>query len=260
MSEEKDKKEKHGKGHKPEGKGDGHPKGDAQHKGEGHKAAPPKGGPKKEKRSKAAAPVEAEVDTGPQEPAPTPRLLTHFRQTVVPGLQQKFGFKNVLAVPRLEKIVISMGVGKLASAGEKGKVEQAEKELGVIAGQKPIRCKAKKAVANFKIREGQETGLKVTLRGNRMYEFLDRLVSLAIPRVRDFRGLSPDGFDKKGNYNFGFNEQTVFPEVNSAEVTFQQGMNITMVTTASNPDEGRELLKHFGFPFRTDEKEKGAKS
>jgi large subunit ribosomal protein L5 len=157
-------------------------------------------------------------------------------------------------VPRLDKVVISMGIGKLVTAGEKGKVEQAEKELGVIAGQRPVRCKAKKSVANFKVREGQETGLKVTLRGARMYEFVDRLVSLAIPRVRDFRGLSPTGFDKEGNYNFGFVEQTVFPEVNAAEVTFQQGMNVTVVTTAPDPDQGRELLRQFGFPFRTDEK------
>jgi large subunit ribosomal protein L5 len=143
-----------------------------------------------------------------------------------------------------------MGLGKAAAAGEKAKIEQAEKELGVIAGQRPVRCKAKKSVANFKIREGQETGLKVTLRGARMYEFLDRLITLAIPRVKDFRGLPPNAFDKNGNYNFGFNEQTVFPEVDSAAVTFQQGMNITMVTTARSPDEGRELLKGFGFPFR----------
>ena len=162
-----------------------------------------------------------------------------------------------MAVPRLEKIVISMGLGKAVTSGEKGKMEQAEKELGVIAGQKPLRCKAKKSVANFKIREGQETGLKVTLRGNRMYEFLDRVISLAIPRVKDFRGLNPDGFDKSGNYNFGFNEQTVFPEVDSAAVTFQQGMNITMVTTARNPGrKADELLKAFGFPFKTDAKEK----
>jgi large subunit ribosomal protein L5 len=151
-----------------------------------------------------------------------------------------------------------MGVGKFATAGGegKGKIEQAEKELSVIAGQKPVRCIAKKSVANFKVREGQETGLKVTLRGNRMYEFVDRLISLAIPRVKDFRGLNPSGFDKGGNFNFGFGEQTIFPEVDAAAVTFQQGMNITLVTTAASPDEGRELLKGFGFPFRTDAKEK----
>jgi large subunit ribosomal protein L5 len=187
-------------------------------------------------------------------PAPPPRLIAGYREQVVPALSQKFGYTNKLAVPRLEKIVISMGLGKAVTAGEKGRLEAAEKELAVIAGQKPVRCKAKKSVANFKVREGMETGLKVTLRGNRMYEFLDRLITLAIPRVKDFRGLNPDGFDKGGNYNFGFTEQTVFPEVDAAAVTNQQGMNITMVTTARSPDEGRELLKGFGFPFRTDEK------
>lgn len=160
-----------------------------------------------------------------------------------------------MAIPRMEKIVISMGLGKAVTAGEKGKIEQAEKELAVIAGQKPVRCKAKKSVANFKVREGMETGLKVTLRGARMYEFLDRLISMAIPRVKDFRGLDPNGFDKAGNYNFGFTEQTVFPEVNAAEVTFQQGMNITMVTTASNAEHGRELLRQFGIPFRDTSKQ-----
>ena len=192
-----------------------------------------------------------DADETPSTPAPPPRLIAHYKEKVVPALQQRFGYKNNLAVPRLEKIVISMGLGKAVTAGEKGKLEQAEKELSVIAGQKPVRCKAKKSVANFKVREGQETGLKVTLRGNRMYEFLDRLITLAFPRVKDFRGVNPDGFDKTGNYNFGFNEQTVFPEVDGATVTFQQGMNITMVTTArGNVDAGRELLKQFGFPFR----------
>jgi large subunit ribosomal protein L5 len=234
MSEEKKEKSKHPKGAPPPGKG----------------------APKKEKKPKGqpAAEAAAAADEGPQTPVPPPRLLEHYRQKVVPELQQKFGYKNRLAVPRLDKVVISMGVGKLVTAGEKGKVEQAEKELGVIAGQRPVRCKAKKSVANFKVREGQETGLKVTLRGARMYEFVDRLVTLAIPRVRDFRGLAPSGFDREGNYNFGFVEQTVFPEVNAAEVTFQQGMNVTVVTTAPNPDQGRELLRQFGFPFRTDEK------
>ncbi len=211
--------------------------------------------PKKDKKPKN----EQVEDSGPEEaqqPAPTPRLLMHYREKVLPALQQHFGFKNQLAVPRLEKIVISMGVGKFATAGGegKGKVEQAEKELSVIAGQRPVRCKAKKSVANFKVREGMETGLKVTLRGNRMYEFLDRMLALAFPRVKDFRGESPGSFDKNGNYNFGFNEQTVFPEVDAAAVNFQQGMNVTIVTTARKPEEGRELLKQFGFPFRSDEK------
>jgi large subunit ribosomal protein L5 len=205
-------------------------------------------------KQKAGAVEQAGDDDAPAVPAPPPRLIAHYREKVVPELKQKFGYTNIMAVPRLEKIVISMGLGKAVTSGEKGKFEQAEKELSVIAGQKPLRCKAKKSVANFKVREGQETGLKVTLRGGRMYEFLDRLISLAIPRVKDFRGLSPSGFDDDGNYNFGFNEQTVFPEVDGASVTFQQGMNITMVTSAGSADEGRELLKGFGFPFRDDSK------
>lgn len=187
------------------------------------------------------------VDSGP---APTPRLYTAYRERVSPALKEKLGVKNDFAVPRLEKIVISMGLGKAMTGGEKVKMEQAEKELSVIAGQKPVRTKSKKSVSNFKLREGMEIGLKVTLRGNRMYEFLDRLITLAIPRVKDFRGLDPNGFDKAGNYNFGFNEQTVFPEVDSAAVTFQQGMNITMVTTAQDAESGRELLRQFGMPFR----------
>jgi len=244
MAEEKKEKQKQPKseGHKPEGQKP--PKGEAQ----------AKGGGKKEKKPKGPAAEPQEQDLGPQLPPPPPRLLLHYREKVVPALKEKFGYRNALAVPRLEKIVISMGVGRLATGAEKGKIEQAEKELGVIAGQKCVRCKARKSVANFKVREGQETGLKVTLRGARMYEFLDRLITLAIPRVRDFRGLAMDSFDKSGNFNFGFVEQTVFPEVNAAEVQFQQGMNITLVTTAPDPDRGRELLKQFGFPFRTDEK------
>ncbi len=222
-----------------------------QEKQEKKKQAPKAGAEKKARKPKSAATVAA--DTGadePQGPAPTPRLLERFNKELAPAMQQKLGIKNLLAVPRFEKIVISMGLGKAMTSGEKAKMEQAEKELAVIAGQKPVRCKARKSVANFKVREGMETGLKVTLRGNRMYEFIDRLISLAIPRVKDFRGLDPKGFDKAGNYNFGFNEQTVFPEVDGAQVTFQQGMNITMVTTARNVEHGRELLKQFGMPFR----------
>src|SRR3954465_1799705 len=252
MSEKKkqDDKEK-----KPKGQKSGGDKahGGGDHGGKGGKG----GGEKKAKKPKGAAAAEEVADEGPQQPAPPARLYERFKAEIAPALGEKTGQKNRLAVPRLEKIVISMGVGRFATEGGDGKakMQQAEKELSVIAGQKPVRTKAKKSVANFKVREGMETGLKVTLRGQRMYEFLDRLITLAIPRVKDFRGLDPNGFDKAGNYNFGFTEQTVFPEVNAAEVTFQQGMNITMVTTARNPDEGRELLKQFGFPFRTEEKE-----
>lgn len=217
---------------------------------EGGKAKGEKGAGKA-KKPKAAAPEEQAGGADEvKQPAPPARLYERFKAEIIPALKAKLGTSNLLALPRLEKIVISMGLGKAVTAGEKGRIEQAEKELAVIAGQKPVRCKAKKSVANFKVREGQETGLKVTLRGTRMYEFLDRLIALAIPRVKDFRGLDPDGFDKRGNYNFGFTEQTVFPEINAADVTNQQGMNITMVTTAKNPEQGRELLRLLGMPFR----------
>jgi len=242
---EKEKDKKHS-GKKPESKGE-----HAKHEGKG-------GGKqgKQEKKPRNAETAAAPEKDEPQQPAPPPRLIAHYREKVVPALKEKFGYSNLLAVPRLEKIVLSQGLGRFAVEGGEGKTkfQQAEKELSVIAGQKAVRTKAKKSVANFKVREGMETGAKVTLRGARMYEFLDRLITLAIPRVKDFRGLNPDGFDNGGNYNFGFNEQTVFPEVNAAEVTFQQGLNVTMVTTAASPDEGRELLRQFGFPFRTEEK------
>ena len=207
---------------------------------------------KAKKAAKQAAPEEVETDEGPKQPAPPARLYERYRKELVPALQKTLGVDNVHAVPRLEKIVISMGLGRFATEGGEGKAkfQQAEKELQVIAGQKPVRCKAKKSVANFKVREGMDTGVKVTLRGARMYEFLDRMITLAFPRVKDFRGIDPSGFDKSGNYNFGFTEQTVFPEVDGAAVTFQQGMNITMVTRSVKPDHGRELLKQFGMPFR----------
>src|SRR4051794_18108003 len=187
MSEqEKQEKKKHPKGEHGDPKGGG---GKGQNKGQ-KQSKKPKG---------AAAAAEEAADETPQQPAPPARLADRYRKEIVPALQQRFGYKNVMAVPRLEKVVISMGLGKAMTAGEKAKLEQAEKELAVIAGQRPVRCKAKKSVANFKVREGMETGLKVTLRGSRMYEFFDRLITLAIPRVKDFRGLNPTGFDKAGN-------------------------------------------------------------
>jgi large subunit ribosomal protein L5 len=189
-------------------------------------------------------------------PVPTPRMFKMYTDTIAPALQQELGIKNKLALPRLEKVVISMGLGKAMVAGEKAKMDTAEKELAIIAGQKPVRCKAKKSVANFKVREGMETGLKVTLRGNRMYEFVDRLITLAFPRVKDFRGVSNNGFDRLGNYNFGFSEQTVFPEIIAADVVSQQGMNVTMVVKNGSVNGSRELLKKFGFPFKNDEKVK----
>jgi large subunit ribosomal protein L5 len=227
--------------------------------GKGPGKGAPKGAPKAERKSKKQAAVEV-VDTGADEavsePAPPARFAIAYREQIAPALKTQFKLKNSLEVPRLDKIVISMGLGRFGVAGGEGRgnIEKAERELSVIAGQKPVRCKAKKSVANFKLREGMDSGLKVTLRGTRMYEFLDRLISLAFPRVKDFRGLSPAAFDGDGNYNFGFTEQTVFPEVDTATVTFQQGMNITMVTTSRNTEQSRELLRAFGFPFRTTEK------
>jgi len=228
-------------------------------KPEGAAAAAKAAGQAKARKAKAAEQdIEVADEQALKQPAPPARLYERFKSEIVPALQQKLGVTNKYAVPRLEKIVISMGLGRFATEGGEGKqkINQAEKELATIAGQKPVRCKAKKSVANFKVREGMDTGIKVTLRGARMYEFLDRMITLAFPRVKDFRGVDPKGFDKSGNYNFGFNEQTVFPEVDAAAVTFPQGMNITIVSTAKNAEEGRELLGGFGFPFKTPENQK----
>jgi large subunit ribosomal protein L5 len=229
----------------------GKPEGAA--KGGGQKG----GGEKKARKPKPEAAQEEAADETPSQPAPPPRLYERYRKELIPNLQKTLNLDNVYAVPRLAKIVISMGLGRFAVEGGEGKskFQQAEKELQVIAGQKPMRCKAKKSVANFKVREGMDTGIKVTLRGARMYEFLDRMISLAFPRVKDFRGIDPKGFDRSGNYNFGFTEQTVFPEVDGASVTFQQGMNITMVCQATKPEHSRELLRQFGMPFREDGKQ-----
>ncbi len=177
------------------------------------------------------------------------RLKDLYKSKVAPELIEQFGYKNRMAVPRLEKIVVSMGVGKASQ--DKKFLELAKADLTAITGQLPLVCKAKKSVSNFKVRAGMETGLKVTVRKERMYEFMDRLVSLAIPRVRDFRGLDPDGFDGRGNYSMGLTEQTVFPEINPAKIEFQQGMNITFVTTAKSDEEARRMLMLFGMPFKT---------
>ncbi len=179
------------------------------------------------------------------------RLKDLYKSKVIQELTKEFGYKNSMAVPRMEKVVISMGIGKATQ--DKKFLESAKKELMMIAGQMPVACKAKKSVSNFKVREGTETGLKVTVRGVRMYEFMDRLISLAIPRVRDFRGLNDKSFDGRGNYSMGLSEQSVFPEINVAKMEFQQGMNITFVTTAQTNDEARRLLELFGMPFKRPE-------
>ena len=178
------------------------------------------------------------------------RLKDLYKSKIVQELTSEFNYRNPMAVPRMEKIVISMGVGKAIQ--DKKFLEMAKKDLTMISGQIPVVCKAKKSVSNFKLREGMETGLKVTIRGIRMFEFMDRLISLAIPRVRDFRGLNSEGFDGRGNYSMGLSEQSVFPEINAAKVEFQQGMNITFVTTARTDAEARKMLQLFGMPFKKD--------
>ena len=181
------------------------------------------------------------------------RLRDLYKSRVVPGLTKEFGYKNPMAVPRMEKIIISMGVGRATQ--DKKFLESAKKDLMMISGQMPAVCKAKKSVAGFKVRQGMETSLKVTLHGVRMYEFMDRLVNLAIPRVRDFRGLNPNSFDGRGNYSMGLAEQSVFPEINPAQMEFQQGMNITLVTTANTDEEAERMLSLFGMPFKPTETE-----
>jgi large subunit ribosomal protein L5 len=177
------------------------------------------------------------------------RLLEKYRKEVVPELKTKLGYTNDLAVPRIEKVVISMGIGKALE--NKNRLDAAAKDLATIAGQAPVRCKARKSVANFKLRKGSDIGLKVTLRGARAFEFIDRLISIVIPRIRDFRGLSPKAFDQAGNYSLGLGEQTVFPEINLDKVEFVQGMNITIGVRARKKEDSLELLKRLGVPFRT---------
>ncbi|NLX57327.1 MAG: 50S ribosomal protein L5 [Planctomycetaceae bacterium] len=177
-----------------------------------------------------------------------PRLQQKYEQDILPALSEKLGRTNRLALPRLEKIVVNMGVG--VAIQDKKYLEMAVEALGQITGQKPIITKSRRAIAGFRLRENVPIGCKVTLRRARMYEFLDRLISLALPRVRDFRGVNPDAFDGLGNYSLGLTEQLVFPELNPDKFTRVQGMNITMVTTTRSNDEARELLRLFGVPFR----------
>ncbi|HVQ07863.1 MAG TPA: 50S ribosomal protein L5 [Allosphingosinicella sp.] len=175
------------------------------------------------------------------------RLRAEFDEKIVPAMIEKFGYKNRMEVPRLDKIVINMGVGEATQ--DKKKVETAAQEMELIAGQKPVITKAKKSIAQFKLREGMPIGVKVTLRRERMYEFLDRLVTIALPRVRDFRGLNPKSFDGRGNYAMGLKEQLVFPEINYDRIEKVRGMDIIVTTTAKTDDEARELLRLFNFPF-----------
>jgi large subunit ribosomal protein L5 len=177
-----------------------------------------------------------------------PRLKARYREEIVPALRSEFDIANIMQVPGLTKIVVNMGVGE--AARDSKLIEGAIRDLTAITGQKPAVTKARKSIAQFKLREGMPIGAHVTLRGDRMWEFMDRLLSLALPRIRDFRGLSPKQFDGRGNYTFGLTEQVMFHEINQDKIDRSRGMDITIVTTATNDDEGRALLKQLGFPFK----------
>ena len=178
----------------------------------------------------------------------SPRLKDRYRAEIAPALKSEFAFKNAMMIPSLTKIVVNMGVGE--AARDSKLIEGAIRDLAIITGQKPQVTKSRKSIAQFKLREGMPIGAHVTLRGDRMWEFADRLLSISLPRIRDFRGLSPKQFDGKGNYTFGLTEQVVFPEIEQDKVDRPRGMDITIVTTARTDDEGRALLKHLGFPFK----------
>lgn len=219
------------------------------------KAAPAKApAEKKAATEKKAAPEKAPAEkkapeTAAAQPKVPPRLREKYSKDVVSKLMERFGYKNVMQVPRLQKIVLNVGLGE-ATANPK-MIDTAVAEVAAITGQKPIIRRAKKSIANFKLRQGMPVGVTVTLRRERMWEFLDRLVSIALPRVRDFRGVSPRGFDGAGNYTLGLREQIVFPEINFDKVEKAKGMNITMVTTAESDEQAKELLTYLGVPFRS---------
>jgi len=211
--------------------------------------------PKEEQEAKAAKPEAKEApaqkeqkEKRPERPAPVPRLQIHYRDAVVKQLMQQFGYKTAMQVPRIEKIVLNMGVGE--TVADKKVMDSAVSDMTKIAGQKPLVTKSRKSIAAFKIRAGYPVGCKVTLRGRRMYEFLDRLVSIAMPRIRDFRGISGRSFDGQGNYNMGVKEQIIFPEVEYDKIDAIRGMNITISTTAKSDNEAKALLSAFRFPFR----------
>jgi large subunit ribosomal protein L5 len=218
------------------------------------KAAQPAG----EKAPKAAKAAKGGSGAGPRADAPaaapinvdgyTPRLKKHYEEVVRPKLVEQFGYKNPMQVPTIEKIVLNMGVGESTADSKKASV--AAGDLGLIAGQKPVVTKARKAISTFKVRENMPIGAKVTLRKTRMYEFLDRLVNVALPRVRDFRGLNPKSFDGRGNYALGIKEHLVFPEINYDKAEAIWGMDVIIATTAKTDEEARALLSHFNFPFR----------
>jgi large subunit ribosomal protein L5 len=208
------------------------------------KAKPPKGEPKGQAAAEAKPGAEAPRHAAKERP----RLRARFEKEVSVALMKELELKNPMAVPRLHKIVVNMGVGEATQNAKL--IDPAVNELGQITGQKPVVTRAKKSIAAFKVREGMPIGAMVTLRGDRMYEFLDRLLSIVLPRVRDFKGVSTKSFDGRGNYTLGLHDQLIFPEIDYAKVDKLKGMNVTIVTTASSDDQARSLLKHLGMPFR----------
>jgi large subunit ribosomal protein L5 len=223
---------------------------DAKGKDAKPKPAQPKqqqAAPKKEAQKKEA-PAAAKKEAVPELPPPPARLAMYYKDKVVPELMQKFGYKTVMQVPRLRKITVNMGVGETTT--DKKILDNALADMTKIAGQKPVVTKSRKSIANFKIRAGFPVGCMVTLRGARMYEFFDRLVNIAMPRIRDFRGVSNRAFDGRGNYNLGFKEQIIFPEIDYDKIDALRGMNIAITTTAKTDDEARALLSAFRFPFK----------
>src|SRR5574338_491833 len=210
----------------------------------------------KAEAAEAPKPEKVAKEPGKKPANYTPRLKADYDERIVAEMTKRFGYKNRMEVPRLDKIVINMGVGEATQ--DKKRVETAAAEMQQIAGQKPVITKAKKSIAQFKLREGMPIGCKVTLRRERMYEFLDRLITIALPRVRDFRGLNPKSFDGRGNYALGLKEQIIFPEINYDQIDKVRGMDIIVTTTAKTDDEARELLRLFNFPFPRDEEQKAA--
>jgi large subunit ribosomal protein L5 len=230
----------------------GAPKGESS-KGDQAKAAKPQGQPKKEKKEKAGAQEPRRAEHKSDRPVPPARMALKYKSEVIPNLMKHFNYANVNQVPRLEKIAINIGVGDATS--DPKLLDAAVRDLEAIAGQKPAITKSKKSISNFKLRENQAIGCRVTLRRARMYEFLDRLMTTAIPRIRDFRGIPDRSFDGRGNYTLGVREQIIFPEIDVDKVTKITGMDITFATSATTDEEALELLKAFGLPFRKKEGE-----
>ena len=204
--------------------------------------------PKGPREAKEAPEQKEPKEKRPERPAPVPRLQIHYRDAVVKQLMEQFGYKTSMQVPRIEKIVLNMGVGE--AVADKKIMDNAVADMTKIAGQKPLITAARKSIAVFKVREGYPVGCKVTLRGARMYDFLDRLINIAMPRIRDFRGVNPRSFDGQGNYSFGVREQIIFPEIAYDQIDQLRGMDITITTTAGDDEGGRALLEAFNFPFR----------